>query len=134
VSERELLAIVYAIEYFNSYVYSRPIDIYTDHKPLVTAKSLKKPMNRLGRLFLKIQDVEYRLFHTPGAVNYLPDFLSRVFKPDIAEVNHVKFVSSVDWIAEQSKYIEISQVIDLVSQGDYREGTWWDLPSGPRWL
>jgi hypothetical protein len=59
-SERELLAIVYSLEQFLAYVYGRKTVIYTDHKPLVTAKTLKEPMGKLGRSFFRITHVEFK--------------------------------------------------------------------------
>jgi hypothetical protein len=134
VSERELLAITYALDQYNSYLYGRHVDIYTDHKPLVTAKSLKRPNGRLGRLFLKIVDVDYTLHHTPGAINFLPDFLSRVFKPDLeTRVNFLKVSSSIDWIREQQKDLELKEVIKLVDANDYTEKKWLSITNGRRW-
>ena len=34
--EKELLAIVYACEKFNNYVYGRDVTVQSDHKPLVS--------------------------------------------------------------------------------------------------
>ena len=34
--EKELLAVVFAFERFNQYTYARPVEVETDHKPLVS--------------------------------------------------------------------------------------------------
>ncbi len=49
-SEKELLAIVWAMRHFNSYIYNRDVIVLTDHKPLADLKKLKEPNGRLGRL------------------------------------------------------------------------------------
>ena len=53
--DKELLAIVFGCEKFHGYVYGRPINIQTDHNPLVTIvkKELYKASPRLQRLLLR---------------------------------------------------------------------------------
>ena len=46
---------------------------------------LKRPNGRLGRLFFKLVDADYEIFHIAGVENHLPDFLSRAF-PEPTEV------------------------------------------------
>jgi hypothetical protein len=93
-SEREMLGIVYGYEQFYSLIYGRKIKIFTDHKPLVTAKKLKKPNGRLGRLYHKLQDVDYELFYKEGSENHLPDLLSREFE---TEANETAINSTINW-------------------------------------
>ena len=78
-TERELLALIYCYDQFNSHVYGRMIEFYTDHEQLVTMSKLKKPLGRLGRLFHRFQDVDHEIHYLPGSSNFLPDFLSRSF-------------------------------------------------------
>ena len=99
-TERELLAIVWAAKRFNAYIYGRHVTFITDHQPLVTMRSLKEPMGRIGRLFYKIQDLDYDLIYQPGSSNYTADMLSR---PGVA-VNSIELrvESCVNWSLEQS--------------------------------
>ena len=60
-TERELLAIVWASKRLNAYIYGRHVIFITDNKQLVTMRSLKEPLGRFGRLFHKIQDIDYTL-------------------------------------------------------------------------
>ena len=63
-SERELLAIVLAVEYFKQYVYGRHFKIRTDHEPLKYLLTVDTPSARLGRLHNRLKmydfDNEYR--------------------------------------------------------------------------
>ena len=95
--ERELLAIVWASKSFNPYIYGRKV---TDNEPLVTMRSLKEPMGRIGRLFHKIQDIDYDLAYQPGSSNCTADLLS---KPNV-ESNSIELCveSCVNWSLEQS--------------------------------
>jgi hypothetical protein len=75
-TERELLAIVWSAKRFNAYIYGRHVRFVTDHEPLVTLKTLKEPNGRIGRLFIKIQDIDYTLTYQPGSRNFTADLLS----------------------------------------------------------
>ena len=52
--EKELLAVVYALEKFNQYVYGKAVQVESDHKPLesITKKSLCQAPPRLQRMLL----------------------------------------------------------------------------------
>ena len=99
-TERELLAIVWASKRFNAYIYGRHVIFITDHEPLVTMRTLKEPFGRIGRLFHKIQDIDYTLIFQPGARNFTADLLSH---PQI-ETKAVEVVinTSINWSLEQS--------------------------------
>ena len=55
--ERELLAIVFACQQFNTYVLGRPFTVESDHKPLemIHQKSLASAPPRLQRMLLQLQ-------------------------------------------------------------------------------
>jgi hypothetical protein len=76
------------------------VTIVTDHEPLVTMRSLKEPMGRIGRLFHKIQDIDYDLVYQPGSSNCTADLLSR---PNL-EANSIELrvESCVNWSLEQN--------------------------------
>ncbi len=135
VSERELLAIVYAYDQFYHHVYGRRIEFYTDHKPLVTMQELKNPHGRLGRLFHKLSGVDYRLNYIPGPENFLADFLSRSFNLDSekASVNAIAFKTSIDWAAEQQKDEEILNVSKYLAL-NLPDERWHALSNGKRWF
>ena len=96
-TERELLAFVWATKRFNPYIYGRKV---TDNEPLVTMRSLKEPMGRIGRLFHKIQDIDYDLVYQPGSSNCTADLLSR---PNVeANAIELRVESCVNWSLEQS--------------------------------
>ncbi|CAB0034776.1 unnamed protein product [Trichogramma brassicae] len=75
--EKELLAIVFAVQHFRPYLYGREFTIVTDHKPLVWLHNLKNPTSRLARWKEKLRDYDYEIVHKPGRVNANADALSR---------------------------------------------------------
>jgi hypothetical protein len=83
--DKELLAIVFGCEKFHGYVYGRPINIQTDHNPLVSIvkKELHKASPRLQRLLLRLLKYNInRITYIPGKYLYLADTLSRAYIGD----------------------------------------------------
>ena len=81
--EKELLAVVFALDKFEQYVYGRPVTIESDHKPLeaIAKKPLRCAPKRLQGMFLKIQKFDINIVYNPGSRMYLADTLSRVYLP-----------------------------------------------------
>ena len=94
--ERELLAIVYGIQRFHTYLYGRYFKVITDHKPLVMI--MEKPISsappRLQRLLLKVQGYKFDLEYRPGRELVLADALSRL--PSAVNCETVKLDLHVD--------------------------------------
>jgi len=85
--ERELLAIVFGVQRFHTYLYGRPFKVTTDHKPLVMilAKPLTAAPPRLQRMLLKLQGYNFSIEHHPGKSMALADTLSRLPTPSNQE-------------------------------------------------
>ena len=77
--ERELLAIVFACQRFNTYVLGRPFTVESDHKPLemIHQKSLASAPPRLQRMLLQLQRYDVTIRYRPGKEMLLADALSR---------------------------------------------------------
>lgn len=78
VTKKEALALVYALEQFRHIILSFPIQVHTDHKPLLGA--LKKPTKDecLQRWALLIQEYNINLQYVEGRSNCFADTLSRM--------------------------------------------------------
>ncbi|XP_063361755.1 uncharacterized protein LOC134650752 [Cydia amplana] len=76
-TEREALAVVWAVERFRSYLDGQPVVIGSDHQPLRWLLSLKSPAGRLVRWALRLQAFDIRFEYTPGKANVVADTLSR---------------------------------------------------------
>jgi hypothetical protein len=77
-SERELLAIVLAIEKFKQYLYGREFIIKTDHKPLQFLLTTDVPSARLARLQQRIKWYDFKIEYKEGKRNGNADALSRL--------------------------------------------------------
>jgi hypothetical protein len=78
--ERELLAIVFAVKRFHTYLYGRTFNVITDHKPLVMIcdKSLTAAPARLQRMMIQLQGYNFKIQYLKGTENQIADGLSRL--------------------------------------------------------
>ena len=82
--EKELLAVVFACKRFDDFVYGRPIEVETDHKPLVTI--LNKPLcaapTRLQKMMLTLCRYNINITYKQGKELHIADALSRAYLPE----------------------------------------------------
>lgn len=77
-TEKEALALVWAIEHFNVFLFGKEFDLITDHKPLEILFGPKsKPCARIERWVLRLQAYRYNIKYKPGKSN-IADPLSRL--------------------------------------------------------
>ena len=99
--EKELLAIVFASERFEPYLYGRDIvHEETDHKPLeqIFVKELNATPKRLQRMLLRLRKYS-RVMYKKGRDMYLADTLSHPFLLEVNAIDHRAFlpVSKERW-------------------------------------
>lgn len=77
VTEKEALAIVWAISRFRGYIEGAKFLTITDHQPLKWLLNLKSPTGRLARWALQLQPYNFEIKYSPGKTNVIADGLSR---------------------------------------------------------
>ena len=76
-TDREALAVVWALEHFNTYCEGHKYTLLTDHQALSYIKSNKNEKKRIHRLALKLSNYDVQLYYKPGKDNHMADLLSR---------------------------------------------------------
>ncbi|KAL1139186.1 hypothetical protein AAG570_009245 [Ranatra chinensis] len=78
VIERELLGVVWAVEYFRPYLFGRQFLIKTDHKPLVWVGGLKETSARGAHWKDRLAAYSFTISHNKRKDNVVADCLSRM--------------------------------------------------------
>jgi hypothetical protein len=76
-TDREALAMVWALEHFNTYCEGHKYTLITDHQALSYLKTNKDKKKRIHRLALKLSNYDVQVYYKPGKENHLADLLSR---------------------------------------------------------
>jgi hypothetical protein len=76
-TERELLAIVWALQEFRPYLFGVHFLLQTDHKALVSMRSMQNPSSRLMRWSLLLQEYDFEIVHKKGKEHTNADALTR---------------------------------------------------------
>ena len=76
-TEKEALSIVWAVEHFHLFIYGKPFQLITDHKPLeiIYGSPKSKPSARIERRVLRLQPYRFTDQYKPGVDNPA-DYLS----------------------------------------------------------
>ena len=76
-TEKEILAIIFAIDHFRAYLLGAKFTLVTDHSALRWLHSIEAK-GRLGRWVMELQEYDFEVRHRPGADNGNADALSRL--------------------------------------------------------
>lgn len=77
--EKEMLAIVFAVEKFHRFIYGYKVEVRTDHKPLVSIfqHDLQKVPGRLQKMRMRCLSYDLDVTYLPGSNQFIADTLSR---------------------------------------------------------
>jgi hypothetical protein len=77
-TKHECLAIVWATEHYEYYLFGAPFTIHTDHDPLKYLCSISQPHGRLACWILKLEQCNYEIKYKAGKSIHHADALSRL--------------------------------------------------------
>ena len=104
-TEKELLAIVWAVKYFRPYLYGNKFKIITDHKPLAWLNSLKDTNSRLTRWRLRLSEYNFEIIHRSGKSNCNVDALSRIRINALEDKENMSTQVNIDKEEDQNEEI-----------------------------
>jgi hypothetical protein len=82
-TQRELLAIVFALKKLHYYLWGRHFVLFTDHRALTFMHTQKEMNSMLTAWQETILDYTFKVVYRPGVLNVLPDALSRQFPQEL---------------------------------------------------
>ena len=138
--EKELLAIVFACDRFEAYIYGRDgVHVETDHKPLesIVLKPLNSAPKRLQRMLLKLQKYSLQVKYKKGEKMFLADTLSRAYLPEVnscefsrnlEDVNHTSSLPLSDDRLQQFQHVSADDPVLQVLRETIHRG-WPDSKS-----
>lgn len=104
-TERECLAVLWALEKLRPYIEGIKIEVITDHYCLVWLQNLKAVSGRLARWIVRLQQFDFTVTHRKGSDHHVPDLLSRaVPKLDLITVNDLANITD-PWYTRMMKNV-----------------------------
>ncbi|CAM9000551.1 unnamed protein product [Rhodiola kirilowii] len=111
-TEKELLAVVFALENFRSYLLGTKVVVFSDHAAIIYLMTKKEAKPRLIRWVLLLQEFDVEIKDKKGIENTVADHLSRLVREEekgqINEVfpdEHLYALSTVPWFAPTVNYL-----------------------------
>ncbi|KAK1432034.1 hypothetical protein QVD17_08920 [Tagetes erecta] len=118
-TEKELLAVVYALDKFRSYIWGSKVIVYSDHSAVRYLMEKKDAKPRLIRWILLLQEFNLEIRDKKGSENVVADHLSRVVHEiDVhdEEINekfpdeYLMSVSTEPWYANFANYLVTGEI------------------------
>ncbi len=123
-TNKELLAVVTAVELFKYYLTGRHFTVVTDHASLTWLRNFKEPEGAVARWITRLQPFDFKIVHRPGNHHSHADGLShRASCPECAPLLHqvtpeedrVRMVTPLDHYFEHfDGYLELVEYSTLV--------------------
>ncbi|GBO20129.1 Retrovirus-related Pol polyprotein from transposon 297 [Araneus ventricosus] len=140
-TEKECLAVIWAISKFRPYLFGKPFTVVTDHHSLCWLANVKDPSGRLARWALRLQEYEITIVHKSGRKHSDANSLSR--NPFIS--TSVETCDEIPTLASVTEYIkeQLKSIIKVLKGGDeyqnylLKDGVLYKKtfdPMGQQWL
>ena len=125
-TEKELLAVVFALDKFRSYIWGHSkVIVFSDHSALKHLLTKKETKPRLLRWILLLQEFNMEIRDKKGSENVVADHLSRIIPPPFNPSDVIKEsfpdeslfeVSKLPWYANIVNYLVVKKLPDYWSK------------------
>lgn len=123
-TEKELLAVIFALEKFRSYLIGAKIVVYSDHAALRYLLTKKEVKPRLNRWILLLQEFNVEIKDKRGSENLVADHLSRVIHQEDAlplqdnfpDEQLLAIHDATPWYADLVNYLATKKIPDEFSK------------------
>jgi len=105
VSERECLAVIFAIGKWRAYIADGPFTVVSDHGALAFLMTQPNLTGRLARWALTLQQYTFKIVHRPGKENAAADALSRLRTVTAAATEGLTTQEDRKLMAEQLRHV-----------------------------
>jgi RNase H-like domain found in reverse transcriptase/Reverse transcriptase (RNA-dependent DNA polymerase)/Integrase zinc binding domain/Integrase core domain/Chromo (CHRromatin Organisation MOdifier) domain/Retroviral aspartyl protease len=139
-TEKECLAIVWAITHLRPYLEGQRFTVITDHQSLRWVLNLSDAQGRLARWRLRLAEFDFTVEYRPGATNHAADVMSRL-KPsedppeESVDTEIPVFTLAMNMAQEPTRVTDITELVALQQQdarvlalrGRLTEDPTWDI-------
>ena len=123
-TEKELLAVVFALEKFRSYLLASKVIVYSDHAALKYLMTKREAKPRLIRWILLLQEFDIEIKDKKGSENVVADHLSRLVHEEdplpltetFPDEQLFRIEVSVPWYADIVNYLATEQLPESMSR------------------
>lgn len=105
--EKELLAIIWAVENFRHYLYGKKFIIVTDHMPLTYLLNTKNMNKRIHNWRTTLMEYTFEVVFRKGSQNVVADALSRIKTNEVQPNSNALMAQSIAEILEKTQLLPI---------------------------
>lgn len=113
-TEKECLAVLFAIEKLRPYIEGTRFTVVTDHYSLKWLNSIKDPVGRIARWAVRLQQYDFDIVHRKGKDHIVPDALSRAV-PIVDKIDSVLNGADSNFEVTDSWYASMRQRVSSQS-------------------
>lgn len=119
ITELEMLAVVFVINYFKEYLIGRKITVFSDHSSLQYYQTMKNPSARTTKFIFKLLKFDLEIRHRPGSWNTVADCLSRypVYTTNITDILYEKDIDEINADTIKPETLKIQHAKDEFCNG-----------------
>ena len=120
VSEKECLAVLWAVKHYHIYLAGTEFTIVTDHKALQWLMDINEPTGRLARWSIYLQAYNFKIIHRAGIKHTNADAMSRIYNMEFIDEN---IENNIDYSQKSLDIWEDASLLHYLKTGKYSNGS-----------